>query len=265
MVLPPKIAVRSLSKVFQPARGAAVEALRGINLDIGDGEFVTLIGASGCGKTTLLRIMGGFEQASEGFVEIASLAGSRDLVTATVFQEESVFPWLDVYGNVEYGLRIRGLAKPERRKIADHFIDKVGLTAFKYAYPSQLSGGMRQRVSVARAFANGPEVLLMDEPFGALDEQTRIVLQQEVLRLWNEHKRTVVFVTHSLDEAITLSDRIIVLSARPGQVRADIRVDIPRPRPVSSLRAHPQYAGLYQRLWSLIEADIERSQPGVAA
>ncbi len=263
--LPPKIAIRKLSKVFRPARGAAVEALRGINLDIGDGEFVTLIGASGCGKTTLLRIIGGFEEASEGYVEIASTAGGRNLVTSTVFQEESVFPWLDVQGNVEYGLHIRGMAKLERRAIVDHFIDKVGLNAFKHAYPPQLSGGMRQRVSVARAFANGPEVLLMDEPFGALDEQTRIVLQQEVLRLWIEHKRTVVFVTHSLDEAITLSDRIIVLSARPGQVRADIRVEIERPRPVSALRAHPQYAALYQRLWSLIEADIERSQPGVAA
>jgi len=264
-VLPPKIAVRSLSKVFQPAHGTAVEALRGIDLEIGEGEFVSLIGASGCGKTTLLRIMGGFEQASEGYVEIASCAGPRDLVTSTVFQEESVFPWLDVEANVEYGLRIRGMAKGRRREIVDHFIDKVGLSAFKHAYPAQLSGGMRQRVSVARAFANGPEVLLMDEPFGALDEQTRIVLQQEVLRLWSEHRCTVVFVTHSLDEAITLSDRIIVLSARPGQVRADIPVEIPRPREVSSLRAHPQYAGLYQRLWSLIEADIERSRPMVAA
>lgn len=261
--LGPKIAVRGLSKVFQPARGAVIEALRGIDLEILDGEFITLIGASGCGKTTLLRIMGGFEQASTGYIEIASRAGPSDLVTSTVFQEESVFPWLSVAGNVEYGLRIRGMAKDRRRQIVQHFIDKVGLSAFKDAYPSQLSGGMRQRVSVARAFANGPEVLLMDEPFGALDEQTRIILQQEVLRLWSEHRCTVVFVTHSLDEAITLSDRIIVLSARPGQVRADIRVDIPRPRPVSTLRAHPEYAGLYQRLWSLIEADIERSRPAV--
>ena len=199
-----------------------MEALRDIDLEIADGEFVTLIGASGCGKTTLLRIIGGFEQASAGHVEIATQAGPRDLVTATVFQEESVFPWLNVRANVEYGLRIRGMEKARRREIADHFIEKVGLKAFGHAYPAQLSGGMRQRVSVARAFANGPEVLLMDEPFGALDEQTRIVLQQEVLRLWSEHRRTVVFVTHSLDEAITLSDRIIVLSARPGRVRAEI-------------------------------------------
>jgi NitT/TauT family transport system ATP-binding protein len=257
----PKIAIRGLSKRFPMRRGTEVEALRDINLSIGDGEFVTLIGASGCGKTTLLRIIGGFEEASAGHVEIATRAQGNALVTATVFQEESVFPWLNVYQNVEYGLRIRGVPAAERRETAEHFIAKVGLAAFRHAYPPQLSGGMRQRVSVARAFANGPEVLLMDEPFGALDEQTRIVLQQEVLRLWSEHRRTVVFVTHSLDEAITLSDRIVVLSARPGRVRAEIPVTIPRPRSVASLRAHPAYGALYEELWHLIEADVEKSQP----
>ncbi len=254
-----KISVRNLSKSFRLRDGTAIEALRNIDLQIADGEFVTLIGASGCGKTTLLRIIGGFEQASEGFVEIATRA-PKGLVTATVFQEESVFPWLDVQSNVEYGLRIRGVTARQRREIADSFIEKVGLGKFRNTYPAQLSGGMRQRVSVARAFANQPEILLMDEPFGALDEQTRIVLQQEVLRLWSENRRTVVFVTHSLDEAITLSDRIVVLSARPGRVREIIKVDIPRPREVSTLRSHPLYAGLYARLWNLIESDIQSLQ-----
>jgi NitT/TauT family transport system ATP-binding protein len=257
-----KISVQALSKSFKLRGGTAVEALRNINLEIADGEFVTLIGASGCGKTTLLRIVGGFEQADAGFIEVCPGQNRNNLLTSTVFQEESVFPWLDVQSNVEYGLRIRNIPADKRKAITDHFVEKVGLWNFRHAYPSQLSGGMRQRVSVARAFANNPEVLLMDEPFGALDEQTRIILQQELLRLWMEHRHTVLFVTHSLDEAITLSDRIVVLSARPGCVRDIIKVDIPRPRKVSELRGHPSYAKLYQKLWNLIEADVQRSYSG---
>ncbi|MEX0730329.1 MAG: ABC transporter ATP-binding protein [Aquisalimonadaceae bacterium] len=253
-----KIAIQGVSKRFTLSKNQTVHALSDIELDIRDGEFFTLIGASGCGKTTLLRIIGGLEDTSEGKVEISTDVTGNRLVTATVFQENSVFPWLDVQSNVEYGLRIRGVPRAERRDIADHFISKVGLTAFRKAYPAQLSGGMRQRVSVARAFANGPEILLMDEPFGALDEQTRIVLQEEVLRLWSEHRRTVVFVTHSLDEAIALSDRVAVLSARPGRVIKVIPVGLPRPRNVTELRADPRYAELYQTLWGMIRSDIQR-------
>lgn len=260
-----KILVTDISKAFRLPSGQTVNALQGIDLKIADGEFVSLIGASGCGKTTLLRIVGGFERATGGHVEIVARAGGTGLLTATVFQEDSVFPWLDAQANVEYGLRVRGVPRQQRSAIADYFIDKVGLNAFRHAYPAQLSGGMRQRVSVARAFANDPEVLLMDEPFGALDEQTRLVLQDEILRLWSQHQRTVLFVTHSLDEAIALSDRIVVLSARPGKVRAIIPVDIPRPRKVSALRAHPRYAELYQHLWSLLETDIAAATPAGAA
>ena len=252
----PKIAVRGLRKYFRLRGGQQVEALRDIELDVADGEFVSIIGASGCGKTTLLRIIGGFEQADAGRVEIHSTPTESGLVTATVFQEESVFPWLTAEENVGYGLGIRNMPQARRREVVEHFIEKVGLTAFRNAYPSQLSGGMRQRVSVARAFANEPEVLLMDEPFGALDEQTRLVLQEEILRLWSEHKRTVLFVTHNLDEAITLSDRIVVLSARPGRVRAVIPVELPRPRNVIALRSNPRYGQLYQQLWGLLQADI---------
>jgi NitT/TauT family transport system ATP-binding protein len=194
----PKIAIRGLHKNFRLRGGQTVEALRDIELEIADGEFVCVIGASGCGKTTLLRIVGGFEQADAGHVEIASTPSESGLVTSTVFQEDSVFPWLTAEENVGYGLKIRKLPAARRREVVDHFIGKVGLEAFRNAYPSQLSGGMRQRVSVARAFANEPEVLLMDEPFGALDEQTRLVLQDEILRLWSQHRRTVLFVTHAV-------------------------------------------------------------------
>jgi NitT/TauT family transport system ATP-binding protein len=252
----PKIAVRGLSKGFRLRGGQQVQALRGIELEIADGEFVSIIGASGCGKTTLLRIIGGFEQADEGRVEIASNPSDSGLVTSTVFQEDSVFPWLTAQENVGYGLRIRKVAPARRKELVDHFIETVGLGAFRDAYPSQLSGGMRQRVSVARAFANEPEVLLMDEPFGALDEQTRLVLQDEILRLWSEHRRTVLFVTHNLDEAITLSDRIVVLGARPGRVRAVIPVELPRPRNVIALRSNPRYGQLYQQLWDLLQDDV---------
>ena len=255
-----KISVRHLHKTFTLPGGRQVDALQDIDLDIADGEFVTVIGASGCGKTTLLRIIGGFEQADQGGVDIMSTPSESGLVTSTVFQEESVFPWLTAEENVGYGLRIRNIPRARRDEIVGHFIDKVGLTAFRNAYPAQLSGGMRQRVSVARAFANEPEVLLMDEPFGALDEQTRLVLQGEILRLWSEHRRTVLFVTHNLDEAITLSDRIVVLSARPGRVKAVIAVDIPRPRNVIALRSDRRYGELYQQLWDLMRGDIAAAE-----
>jgi len=260
----PRVAVRGLHKNFLLRGHQRVEALRAIDLEVADGEFVSIIGASGCGKTTLLRIVGGFEQADQGSVEIVSTRPPGGLVTSTVFQEDSVFPWLTAQANVGYGLKIRNVPRQQREEVVAHFIEKVGLTAFRNAYPSQLSGGMRQRVSVARAFANQPEVLLMDEPFGALDEQTRLVLQDEILRLWSQHRCTVLFVTHNLDEAITLSDRIVVLSARPGQVRAIIPVDIPRPRNVIALRSNRRYGELYQQLWDLLQGDIVAA-PGVAA
>ncbi|VCU68716.1 Aliphatic sulfonates import ATP-binding protein SsuB [Pigmentiphaga humi] len=251
-----KIDIQRLSKVYQLGRGRTMQALDDVSLSIEDGEFVSVIGASGCGKTTLLRIIGGFEQADAGCVQISRDPKASGLATSTVFQEESLFPWLTAEQNVGYGSRIRGVPAERRKALVDYFIGKVGLTAFRGSYPNQLSGGMRQRVSVARAFANEPEILLMDEPFGALDEQTRLVLQEELLKLWSEHRRTVVFVTHNLDESITLSDRIVVLSARPGRVRAVIPVDLPRPRNVVALRSDPRYAEIYQQLWDLLQTDI---------
>ncbi len=256
-----KIRVHQLTKEFDISKNNRVQVLAPVNLDIKEGEFITLLGASGCGKTTLLRIIGGLEHATSGYVEIHT-ENSGVPVTSTVFQDISIFPWLDVQSNVEYGLKLRGVPKNERRRISSEFIDKVGLSSFKRAYPSQLSGGMKQRVSVARAFANGPEVLLMDEPFGALDEQTRIILQEELLRLWSEYKRNVIFVTHSIDEAIILADRVIVLSSRPGRIKADIPIDLPRPRSVADLRANPRYAELYVQIWDLIREEVQFNLKG---
>lgn len=250
------IHVDGLSKTYRPYKREPVLALDDIDMTIDDSVIVSLVGPSGCGKTTLLRIIAGLESASVGHVDILT-DNVQDPVTTTVFQEGSVFPWLTVQDNVEYGLKLRRVPKRQREEVASAFIQKVGLDGFKRAYPSQLSGGMRQRVSVARAFANGPQILLMDEPFASVDEQTRTVLQQELLRLWSEHKRTVILVTHSIDEAIALSHRVIVMSARPGKIVADIPIDLPRPRDVVQLRSDPHYGELYSRIWNLIRDGIQ--------
>jgi NitT/TauT family transport system ATP-binding protein len=246
-----RIDFRGLTKEFRPHKRSPVLALDHIDLTITGKQVVTIVGPSGCGKTTLLRILAGLENATSGSAEITTDDRVRP-ISSTVFQEGSVFPWLTVRHNVEYSLKLRGVPRRERRAIAQELIDKVGLGNFSNAYPSSLSGGMRQRVSVARAFANGPQILLMDEPFASVDEQTRTVLQEELLRLWSEFERTVVLVTHSIDEAIILSDRIIVMSPRPGRIIADIPVTIPRPRRVVELRKHPTYGDLYTRIWSLL-------------
>lgn len=252
-----RVEFRALTKEFRPRRRPPVRALDEIDLVITGKQIVTIVGPSGCGKTTLLRILAGLENVTSGSAEI--LTDDRiNPVTTTVFQEGSVFPWLTVQQNVEYGLKLRGVSRRERRAISDRLIAKVGLTNFAKAFPNSLSGGMRQRVSVARAFANGPQLLLMDEPFASVDEQTRIVLQEELLRLWSEFERTVLLVTHSIDEAIVLSDRILVMSPRPGRFIADIPVDLPRPRNVVELRKHPIYGDLYSRIWSLLRPSISK-------
>lgn len=177
-------------------------------------------------------------------------------LNSMVFQEQSVFPWMTVSQNVEYGLRMRRIAKKERAEIADYYIRMIGLTQFANSYPCQLSGGMKQRVSVARAFANDPEILLMDEPFGALDEQNRLLLQQELLRIWDVTKKTTVFITHSIDEALCLGDRVLVMTARPGAVKTIIPVDLPRPRDIESIRTTPQYNALYQMIWLQLRDEV---------
>jgi NitT/TauT family transport system ATP-binding protein len=249
-----KIAVRQLGKSFALGSGV-LDALREVDLSVAPGEFCSIVGPSGCGKSTLLRILAGLEKETQGRVEIQAGAGERPL-TSMVFQEQSVFPWMTVEGNVGYGLRMRRMPAALRRETVDYYLRKVGLTNFARAYPYQLSGGMKQRVSVARAFANDPEVLLMDEPFASLDEQTKILLQEELLRIWEGSKKTVVFVTHSIDEAVALGDRVLVMTARPGRIKADVPVALGRPRSVYELKGTSAFAEIGRVIWSLLRDEV---------
>jgi NitT/TauT family transport system ATP-binding protein len=215
--------------------GGEIEALRGASLAIAPGEFICLIGASGCGKSTLLRIIGGFETASDGAVLMAGkpVAGPGP-DRGMVFQDYGLFPWLTVRQNIGFGPAARGLPRKQVTEVAEHFVQMVGLARFADAFPHQLSGGMKQRVSIARVLANDARVVLMDEPFGALDAMTRERLQQELLELWERTGLTVIFVTHAIEEAILLADRVVVMSPGPGRIVEDHHVTLPRPRDVAA-------------------------------
>ena len=244
--------IHALGKSYGP-----VEALRGAELSVAPGEFVCLLGASGCGKSTLLRIVAGFEPPTTGTVAVRgqNVAGpgpSRGMV----FQDYGLFPWLTVRENVGFGPRARGLPRAEVTGIADRFVAMVGLQRFADAYPHQLSGGMKQRVAIARVLANDAELVLMDEPFGALDAMTRERLQDELLTVWQDRKLTVMFVTHSVEEAILLADRVVVLSPGPGRIVAEEIVDLPRPRDVAS----PEFNAVRRKL-----AGVLHSHHGVAS
>lgn len=230
----PILSLRNVDKIFE-ANDRKIEALRGVNLEVAKGEFICLLGASGCGKSTLLRIAAGFEAASAGEVLMWGMPiKGPDPLRGMVFQDYGLFPWLTVRDNIGFGPAARGRPAREVKEKAAHFIDLVGLGKFADVYPHQLSGGMKQRVAIARVLANDAEIVLMDEPFGALDAMTRERLQDELLELWQRTKLTVLFVTHSIEEAIFLSGRVIVMSPGPGRIDSDIAVGIPRPRDVSA-------------------------------
>jgi len=254
----PKIAIAGLTKTFTTRTGPFT-ALDGISLDIARGNFCTIVGPSGCGKTTLLRILAGLESATAGEVTILADDPTKPL-NAMVFQGESIFPWMTVWNNAAYGLRMRGAPRAHIREVVGHYLDRTGLSPFADRYPHQLSGGMKQRVSIARAFATDPEVLLMDEPFSALDEQNRTLLQEELLRIWDEAKKTVVFITHSVDEAVTLGDRIVVMTAHPGRIKSIVEVPFPRPRQVLGLRRDPAYGALVFRIWGDLRDEVDRAR-----
>jgi NitT/TauT family transport system ATP-binding protein len=250
----PKILIEGLRKEFR-AGALPVTAIERIDLQIPEGEFVCIVGPSGCGKTTLLRILAGLESPSAGVVSVQRSSTDRPL-TSMVFQDSSIFPWMTVRANVSYGLDLRGADRAATARAVDHFLALTGLQPFAGAYPHQLSGGMKQRVSVARAFANDPEILLMDEPFAALDEQNKILLQEELLRIWSETRKTVVFITHSIDEALVLGDRILVMTGRPGRLKADLPVGFARPRAVYDLKADPGFGRLSREIWTMLRDEV---------
>ncbi len=256
----PKLETRQICMEF--ADGGTPEGipvLSGISLQIEKSEFVSIVGASGCGKTTFLRILDGLITPSSGDVLIdgCKVTAPNDR-RGFVFQKDSLWPWRTTLDNVLFGLQMQHRPRRESRAIALQLIELVGLKGFESHYPHQLSGGMRQRVNLARALAIDPDVLLMDEPFAALDAQTREVMQLELLRIWSAERKTVVFVTHQIDEAVLLSDRVIVFAARPGRIKEIVDIDLPRPRTFAMKRT-PEFVAIVDRIWKLLEEEVFRS------
>lgn len=247
-------------------RKQQIAALQDFNLDIREGEFFTLLGPSGCGKSTFLNVLAGLARKSGGSISIdGQPASGINREQGVVFQGYALFPWRTVLENIEVGLEIRKIPKRERRETAEQFLHLVGLAGFGQRYPHELSGGMRQRVAIARSLAYSPSLLLMDEPFAALDAQTREILQSELLRIWEQHKTTIVFITHSLDEAIYLSDRIAVMTHRPGRIKSVLDIALPRPRP-AEIRHAPAFMQLREQAWDVLRDEVafasgHRQQP----
>ncbi|MGV9314040.1 ABC transporter ATP-binding protein [Streptomyces sp. NPDC003691] len=248
---PPLISFRDTTRHF-PGPDGGFTALDGVGLDVAEGEFTVLVGPSGCGKSTLLGIAAGLVEPSRGEVRVDGRPVRRPGPDrGMVFQQYALFPWLTVRGNVEFGLRTARLPRAERRRVAQHFIDLVGLTDFADALPKTLSGGMRQRCAIARAYAAGPRVLLMDEPFGALDSLTRSRLQEQLLEMWERERRTVLFVTHDVDEAVFLADRVVVMAARPGRIHRTVDIALPRPR-TAATRLTGDFTELRTEIWRAV-------------
>lgn len=251
-----QVSLKGVSKYFGPSNFVALDK---ITIDIPQGQFFVIVGPSGCGKTTLLRILAGLERQSEGTVQVSRTDSTRP-ENSMIFQGDSLFPWMTVYDNAAYGLRMRKLPEKEIKETVRVWLERIGMGRFSELYPHQLSGGMRQRVSIVRAFANDPEILLMDEPFSALDEQNKVMLHEELLRIWEATKKTVVFITHSVDEAVTLGDRILVMTANPGRTKAIIDVPFERPRNVFELRQKPAYGELVFNIWEQLREEVQRAR-----
>jgi NitT/TauT family transport system ATP-binding protein len=258
----PCIQAKDVSLTFRPKNREPITALRELSLDVGKGEFVSIVGPSGCGKSTFLNILLGLIKPDAGLMQLdgRTISGpGQD--RAMVFQEFGLLPWRTVIGNVELGLELKGVESSIRRKRAQELIEMAGLAGFEAHYPHELSGGMKQRVGLARALATDPEVLLMDEPFAALDAQTRDLMQAELLQIWERTKKTVIFVTHSIEEAAYLSDRVVVMSARPGRTKTSIRIDLPRPRDYE-MRLSAKFNEIKAEIWNALKDELTVRRDG---
>ncbi|HXJ49490.1 MAG TPA: ABC transporter ATP-binding protein [Candidatus Acidoferrum sp.] len=263
------IELRGVTKRFLTPSGSVYTALRDLTMTVGEGEFCAVVGPTGCGKSTTLALISGLEPASEGGVEVFGkpVDGIADGI-GYMFQADAVFPWKSVLENVAAGPRYHGASTRDARDRAREWITRVGLAGFEDRYPYQLSGGMRKRVALAQSLINGPRILLMDEPFSALDVQTRSLMENELLGLWAASSASVVFVTHDLEEAISLSDRVFVITAGPGTVKSNYKVDLPRPRNVAEIRFQPHFIEIYEEIWKDLKDEVlvsyERQKRGVA-
>lgn len=252
-----RLSIRNVGKIFPSGRRGVppTEALKPVSLEIGDNDFITVLGPSGCGKSTLLRLVAGLETPTSGDILLdgAPISGPG-ADRGVVFQSYTLFPWLTVRENICFGLREKNMPAAQQREISDRFIAQVGLRGFEDHYPKQLSGGMQQRVAIARALANDPKILLLDEPFGALDNQTRVLMQELLLGIWEQAQKTVMFITHDIDEAIFMASRVVVMSARPGRIKAELPVDFPHPR-AYTVKTSPEFMSLKARLTEEIRAE----------
>ncbi len=254
-----KLSLRDISVSFRGRRGGEIAAVARLSLDVADREIVSIVGPSGCGKSTLLRLVAGLVRPSTGEIRLdGRVVQAPGADRGMVFQSYTLFPWLTVQGNVEFGPKIRGLDVAYCREVAGRFIQMVGLAGFEHAYPKELSGGMMQRVAIARALANDPEVLLMDEPFGALDAQTRVFMQELLLDIWQKTPKTILFVTHDIDEALFLGDRVYVMTARPGRFRDEVRLDLPRPRTLE-ITMSPAFVETKRRVLGIIREEAQKT------
>lgn len=261
-----KIEIKNVSHVYaikrnNNERGNFFTAIKNVNLTVNKGEFLVIVGPSGCGKSTLLDIIAGLSKPNSGEILIDNkLITKPDLDRGIIMQGYALFPWRTVRKNVEFGLEIKKVPGKQRKDISDKYIDLVGLNEFKDRYPYELSGGMKQRVAIARALAYNPEVLLMDEPFAAVDAQTRETLQDELLRIWEETNKTIIFVTHSINEAVALADRVAVMSVNPGTIKEIIEIKLPRPRRVSDVISSADFSWIRHKVWELLQNEEKESR-----